>query len=266
MQSCYTEFMGAHFLNHRPTNMLRRLGVTLALCAGYLILAWLLYPVLRNSIGGLSSIPVVLIAWLYGMGWGGASGFFLGLGVFLLLSSLNPTQLTPASPLVNIGLGTLVGLGVGRISDQSKALRATEKDLELRVHEQTIRLSELVEELRREVAERKQAEEIVNRMNVELERRVAERTAQLEAANAELQSFTYSVSHDLRAPLRAIAGFSQILSGEFSVGLDPQALNYLKRIRESAVKMSALINNLLVHLGINTQLVKRRGPCLDKSI
>jgi light-regulated signal transduction histidine kinase (bacteriophytochrome) len=85
----------------------------------------------------------------------------------------------------------------------------------------------------------------VHRMSAELEQRVAERTRQLEAANRELESFVYAVSHDLRAPLRSLSGFSQILRDSASTGLDEQTQHYLRRIQESSQRMSTLIEDLL---------------------
>ena len=79
----------------------------------------------------------------------------------------------------------------------------------------------------------------------ELERRVAERTAQLLAANQELEAFSYSVSHDLRAPLRHIDGFSTILAANLGPEAPPDTLKHLGRIRDAASKMGQLIDDLL---------------------
>lgn len=85
----------------------------------------------------------------------------------------------------------------------------------------------------------------IQRMNADLEQRVTERTRQLEAANRELEAFAYAVSHDLRAPLRSLSGFSQILKESATAGLDEQSRHYLQRIQESSQRMSALIEDLL---------------------
>jgi light-regulated signal transduction histidine kinase (bacteriophytochrome) len=85
----------------------------------------------------------------------------------------------------------------------------------------------------------------VRRVNAELERRVTERTRQLEAANRELEAFAYAVSHDLRAPLRSMSGFSQILQENAPPGLDEKSRHYLQRIHDASVRMSSLIDDLL---------------------
>ena len=96
-----------------------------------------------------------------------------------------------------------------------------------------------------DVTKRKQAEEEVQRLNAELEQRVRDRTSQLEAANQELEAFSYSVSHDLRAPLRGIDGWSLALVEDFAAQLDEEARHYLGRVRSEAQRMGQLIDDLL---------------------
>ena len=91
----------------------------------------------------------------------------------------------------------------------------------------------------------KQAELEIAELNIGLEQKIIERTAQLEAANREMEAFSYSVSHDLRAPLRAINGFTQILIEDYAEQLDPDALDILNEIVGNSSRMGQLIDNLL---------------------
>jgi PAS domain S-box-containing protein len=97
----------------------------------------------------------------------------------------------------------------------------------------------------RDLTERRQAELALREAHDELEKRVRERTQLLEAANKELEAFSYSVSHDLRAPLRSMDGFSNALLKQYGAKLDERATDYLNRIRASAQRMGQLIDDLL---------------------
>jgi PAS domain S-box-containing protein len=96
-----------------------------------------------------------------------------------------------------------------------------------------------------DITERVETSMALHRLNVELEERVSQRTAELEHANRELEAFSYSVSHDLRAPLRAMIGYSQILLEDYAASLPAEALRLVKTIGQSGKRMGALIDDLL---------------------
>ena len=96
-----------------------------------------------------------------------------------------------------------------------------------------------------DVTDRRRIEEELRRLNAELGQRVSARTADLERANKELETFAYSVSHDLRAPLRAMDGFSKALLEDYGGKLDEEGRHYLERIRAGAVRMGDLIDEIL---------------------
>ena len=106
-------------------------------------------------------------------------------------------------------------------------------------------LARAVETLEQDIVKLEQADAEIQQLNTALEQRVVERTAQLEAVNQELEAFSYSVSHDLRTPLRSIDGFSQALIEDYGEHLDSVGHDYLNRVRRAAQRMGLLIDDLL---------------------
>jgi PAS domain S-box-containing protein len=105
----------------------------------------------------------------------------------------------------------------------------------------------------RDITERKISDQKLRQQHDELESSILQRTVQLEAANRELESFSYSVAHDLRAPLRHIAGFAQILGDDFSSSLEPEAKKYLERIQQGTRRLGLLLDELLNLLRVGRQ-------------
>lgn len=143
------------------------------------------------------------------------------------------------------------GRTIGALSVQRYQPSAyTQEDLKL-VEDVAIQVTIAIENarllasLQQELSERRKAEAQIRQLNEELEQRVRQRTAQLEMSNKELESFSYSVSHDLRAPLRAINGYSQALLEDYSSRLDETARDYLQKIRTATRNMERLIDDLL---------------------
>jgi signal transduction histidine kinase len=127
---------------------------------------------------------------------------------------------------------------VGDLADSFNAMLA---EIEARAGE----LERFNRDLQNEVTERRRVEAEVWRLNRELDSRVRKRTRQLEQANAELEAFAYSVSHDLRAPLRSIDGYGEALAEELGEQLSEDARRYLEKIRSSTRRMGQLIEELL---------------------
>lgn len=136
---------------------------------------------------------------------------------------------------------TLIGLLQAELATTNHEVMILTLDLEKRVAERVAELSQANKDLLQENAERRRADAEVSRLNKDLE----QRAQLLEAANKELETFSYSVSHDLRAPLRRILGFATILREDAGAALSEKLREHLSRITDAANKMSALIDDLL---------------------
>lgn len=120
-----------------------------------------------------------------------------------------------------------------------------------------------VSSIARDITERKRFEEQILKLNTDLEHRVQLRTSELTAANQELEAFTYSVAHDLRAPLRHIDAFTRILQEDFAGSFPPEAAQLLETIRRGSENMSRLVNDLLNLAHVGRQELKREPVRLN---
>jgi signal transduction histidine kinase len=163
----------------------------------------------------------------------------------LLIAPISTTERSWGLLLVFLRYGSLFvedDLELVYLLAQQSALIVENSALVEELHRQNEDLEQIVAQ--RTAALRQSAEEI-RELNAELEQRVADRTARLTAVNKELEAFSYSVSHDLRAPLRTLDGFSQALLEDYAEKLDENAKNYLNRIRAASQRMGQLIDDLI---------------------
>ena len=148
------------------------------------------------------------------------------------------------------------GVVVGTINVYAGDANIFTQDIEQLLQEMAADVSFALDAFK-ETERRKVAESEIKRLNIELEGRVQERTRQLESINRELEAFSYSVSHDLRAPLRSIDGFSQILLKKYHEKLDATGQDYLNRVRRASQRMGQLIDDLLNLSQVTRGQVKR---------
>jgi signal transduction histidine kinase len=145
-------------------------------------------------------------------------------------------------------------------------LEQARAELESRVIERTEDLHAANVALQDQIEERKKAEQLVQQLNASLEMRVEQRTLELRQAVKELDSFCYSVSHDLRAPLRHVDGFSRILETEFSEHISEDGRHYLKRIVDAVNQMGRLIDDLLDLSRIGRKKLARRKISMQNAV
>jgi len=143
---------------------------------------------------------------------------------------------------------------ITELKQAESAVKKAHDELEIRVEKRTTELSNVNKQLQSEIVERKRAEEEIKKLNEDLKRRAVE----LEAANKELEAFSYSVSHDLRAPLRAINGFSRILLNEYAPQLAPEAGRYLLLVRDNAQQMGCLVDDILTFSRLGRSTLKKQ--------
>ena len=136
------------------------------------------------------------------------------------------------------------------------------KMLEHLIDKRTHELQVSNQKLQKEIVEREQAEAEVRQLNAELELRVVRRTAELEAAGREMEEFSYSMSHDMRTPLRALDGFSKILLEEHAAGLDDEGKRLLQVLRDNAQRMGRLVDDILRFLSMG----RREIVCVQVDI
>jgi two-component system, sensor histidine kinase and response regulator len=145
-----------------------------------------------------------------------------------------------------------------QIRQQAERLRLARDQLDVRVKERTIELGIANDSLKVEIAERRRAEAQVRKLNADLEQRVNHRTSELAAANHELEAFTYSVAHDLEAPLRHIQSYAELVQIECTSGLSAEARQYLDRITQRARTMGGMLEDLLKLSFVGKQDIHRQ--------
>jgi signal transduction histidine kinase len=243
-------------------NLLWRLGLAFAMIASATVVTIVLWKFQLTALPRVAPflflVAVLASSWAGGYTAGIASVFFTAcINSILTRRALDLTQVDP----YRVSLLLLLSVAVSWIEAHR---RHVEAELLARVEQKTAQLQAVVENLESEVQERKAGEEEIRRLNHLLELRVDERTRQLEVSNKELESFSYSVSHDLRAPLRSIDGFSRILLGTCMAKFNEEERGLFQRVLAATGRMNELIDDLLnlarvTRTAMNASLVDLSG-------
>jgi signal transduction histidine kinase len=203
----------------------------------------------RNS----EHTPIIFITGVSDTGTYVSRGYSLGAVDYILTPVLPDVLRTKVSVFVELFKKT------EQIRRQAERLRLARDELELRVRERTLELNVANQALKEEIVEHARAEEEIRALNVELERRVNARTGELASANEELEAFTYSVAHDLQAPLRNIQSYAQMLDDDYAAKIPEDARHCLKRISVLGKSMRQLLEDMLRLSVISKQDLHCRG-------
>lgn len=201
----------------------------------------------------LEHTPIIFVTGISDTETHVSRGYSLGAVDYILTPVMPDVLRTKVSVFVELYKKNL------QLKRQAESLRQAHDELEIRVRNRTFQLAVANESLQKEIGERQRAEENIRYINAGLEQRVSERTAELAATNQELEAFTYSVAHDLQAPLRNIQSYVQLLEEEWAPKLPPETIQYLQRIASRTKHMAQLIQGLL-----NLSMIGKQGLKLQQ--